>query len=241
MSYVDAFYDRGQDTINVVERDDKGKRHYREYNPRHIFYYEDPRGKYKSIYGKPLSRVTCKNIKELRKELAIHSNKKLYESDINPIYRMLEDNYLNQDAPKLNVAFFDIEVDFDPERGYASPEDAFMPITSIAVYMQWMETMVCLAIPPKTLSMEEAKKTIEGIDNVVLFEKESEMLDAFLDLIQDADVLSGWNSEGFDIPYTVNRITKTLSKEDTKRLCLWNQYPKKREYEKFGKTSVHMI
>ena len=238
MSYVDAFYDRGQDTINVVERDDKGKRHYREYNPRHIFYYEDPRGKYKSIYGKPLSRVTCKNIKELRKELAIHSNKKLYESDINPIYRMLEDNYLNQDAPKLNVAFFDIEVDFDPERGYASPEDAFMPITSIAVYMQWMETMVCLAIPPKTLSMEEAKKTIEGIDNVVLFEKESEMLDAFLDLIQDADVLSGWNSEGFDIPYTVNRITKTLSKEDTKRLCLWNQYPKKREYEKFGKTSV---
>jgi DNA polymerase elongation subunit (family B) len=238
MSYVDAFYDRGQDTINVVERDDKGKRHYREYNPRHIFYYEDPRGKFKSIYGKPLSRVTCKNIKELRKELAIHSNKKLYESDINPIYRMLEDNYLNQDAPKLNVAFFDIEVDFDPERGYASPEDAFMPITSIAVYMQWMETMVCLAIPPKTLSMEEAKKTIEGIDNVVLFEKESEMLDAFLDLIQDADVLSGWNSEGFDIPYTVNRITKTLSKEDTKRLCLWNQYPKKREYEKFGKTSV---
>ena len=238
MSYVDAFYDRGQDVINVVERDDKGKRHYREYNPRHIFYYEDPRGKYKSIHDKPLSRVTCKNIKELRKELAIHSNKKLYESDINPIYRMLEDNYLNQDAPKLNVAFFDIEVDFDPERGYASPEDAFMPITSVAVYLQWMETMVCLAIPPKTLSMEEAKKTIEGIDNVMLFEKESEMLDAFLDLIQDADVLSGWNSEGFDIPYTVNRITKTLSKEDTKRLCLWNQYPKKREYEKFGKTSI---
>ena len=238
MSYVDAFYDRGQDVINVVERDDKGKRHYREYNPRHIFYYEDPRGKYKSIHDKPLSRVTCKNIKELRKELAIHSNKKLYESDINPIYRMLEDNYLNQDAPKLNVAFFDIEVDFDPERGYASPEDAFMPITSVAVYLQWMETMVCLAIPPKTLSMEEAKKTIEGIDNVMLFEKESEMLDAFLDLIQDADVLSGWNSEGFDIPYTVNRITKTLSKEDTKRLCLWNQYPRKREYEKFGKTSI---
>ena len=238
MSYVDAFYNRDQDVINVVERDAKGNRHYREYNPRHIFYYADPRGKFQSIYGQPLSRVTCKNIKELRKELAIHSNKKLFESDINPIYRMLEDNYLNQDAPKLNVAFFDIEVDFDPERGYASPEDAFMPITSVSVYLQWMETMVCFAIPPKTLSMEEAEKAIEGIPNVMLFKKESEMLDAFLDVIQEADVLSGWNSEGFDIPYTVNRITKTLSKEDTKRLCLWNQYPKKREYEKFGKTSV---
>ena len=37
MSYVDAFYNRDQDVINVVERDAKGNRHYREYNPRHIF------------------------------------------------------------------------------------------------------------------------------------------------------------------------------------------------------------
>jgi len=51
-------------------------------------------------------------------------------------------------------------------------------------------------------------------------------------------VLSGWNSEGFDMPYTVNRITKTLSKEDTRRLCLWDQLPKKREYEKYGKAAV---
>ena len=238
MSYVDAFYDRDNDIIRVVERDDKGQRHFKEYPARHVFYYIDPRGKFQSIKGEPLSRVSSKNVKEHRKELAIHSNKKLYESDINPIYRCLEDHYLNTDAPKLNVAFFDIEVDFDPERGYASPEDAFMPITAIAVYLQWMETMICLAIPPKTLSMAEAKKQIEDIPNTMLFETESEMLDTFLDIIQDVDVLSGWNSEGFDIPYTVNRVTKVLSKEDTRRFCLWDQFPKKREYEKYGKTAV---
>jgi DNA polymerase elongation subunit (family B) len=238
MSYVDAFYDRDQDQILVVERDDKGQRHYKEYPARHIFYYKDPRGKYTSIHGEPLNRVSCKNIKELRKELAIHSNKKLYESDINPIYRCLEDHYLNVDAPKLNVAFFDIEVDFDPERGYASPEDAFMPITAIAVHLQWMDTLVCLAIPPKTMSMAEATKAVEEFPNTMLFDNEADMLDTFLDLIQDADVLSGWNSEGFDIPYTVNRVTKVLSKEDTRRFCLWNQFPKKREYEKFGKSAV---
>ena len=65
--------------------------------------------------------------------------------------------------------------------------------------------MICLAVPPKTLTMDEAKKTLEGIDNVILFEKEGEMIDTFLTLIEDADVLSGWNSEGYDIPYTVNR------------------------------------
>jgi DNA polymerase elongation subunit (family B) len=224
--------------INVVERDDKGQRHYKEYPARHIFYYPDAKGKFTSIFGQPLSRVSSKNVKEHRKELAIHSNKKLFESDINPIYRCLEDHYLNVDAPKLNVAWFDIEVDFDPERGYASPEDAFMPITAIAVHLQWMDTMVCLAIPPKTLSMEEAKKQVEEFPNTMLFNNEADMLDTFLDLIQDADVLSGWNSEGFDIPYTVNRVTKVLSKEDTRRFCLWNQFPKKREYEKYGKAAV---
>ena len=238
MSYVDAFYDREQDIIHVVERNEKGERHFKEYPARHIFYYQDPKGKFLSIKGEPLTRVTCKNVKELRKELAIYSNKKLYESDIKPVFRCLEDNYLNQDAPKLNVAWFDIEVDFDPERGYASPEDAFMPITAIAVYLQWMQTMVCLAIPPKTLSMEEAKKQVEEFPNTMLFDNEADMLDTFLDLIQDADVLSGWNSEGFDIPYTVNRVTKVLSKEDTRRFCLWNQFPKKREYEKYGKTAI---
>jgi DNA polymerase elongation subunit (family B) len=238
LSYVDAFYNREQDVINVVERDDKGQRHFKEYPARHIFYYQDPKGKFQSLKSEPLSRVTCKNIKELRKEVSIHSNKKLYESDINPIYRCLEDNYLNQDAPKLNVAWFDIEVDFDPERGYASPEDAFMPITAIAIHLQWLNTLVCLAIPPKTLSMEEAKKQVEEFPNTMLFDNEADMLDTFLDLIQDADVLSGWNSEGFDIPYTVNRVTKVLSKEDTRRFCLWNQFPKKREYEKYGKAAV---
>jgi DNA polymerase elongation subunit (family B) len=238
LSYVDAFYDREQDVINVVERDDKGGRHFKEYPARHIFYYPDSKGKFQSIKGDPLSRVTSKNLKEHRKELAIYNNKKLYESDINPIYRCLEDNYLNVDSPKLNVAFWDIEVDFDPERGYAAPDDAFMPITAIAVHLQWLNTLVCLAIPPKTLSMEEARKQVEEFPNTMLFDNEADMLDTFLDLIEDADILSGWNSEGFDMPYTVNRIIKVLSKEDTRRLCLWNQLPKKREYEKYGKAAV---
>jgi DNA polymerase elongation subunit (family B) len=238
MSFVDAYYDRDNDMIRVVERDDKGQRHFKDYPARHIFYYNDPKGKFQSIKGEPLSRVSSKNVKEHRKELAIHSNKRLYESDINPIYRCLEDHYLNQDAPKLNVAFFDIEVDFDPERGYASPDDPFMPITAIAVYLQWMQTMVCLAIPPKTMSMEEATRAVAEFPNTMLFDNEADMLNTFLDLIQESDVLSGWNSEGFDIPYTVNRVTKVLSKEDTKRFCLWNCLPKKREYEKFGKTAT---
>ena len=237
MSYVDALFDRDSDIIRVVERKD-GKRHFHEYQAKYTFYYKDPRGKYKSVYGDPLSRIVCKNTKDFRKEVAINRDKQLFESDINPIFQCLSENYLNQDAPKLNIAFFDIETDFDPERGFADPADPFMPITSISVYLQWLETMVCLAVPPKTLTMEQAEKELEGIDNVMLFEQESEMIDTFLTLIEDADILSGWNSEGYDIPYTVNRTSRVLSKDDTRRFCLWGQLPKKREYEKYGKSAV---
>jgi len=166
MSYVDALFDRDQDMIRVVERKD-GKRTYREYQSKYTFYYKDQRGKYKSVYGDPLSRIVCKNTKDFRKEVAINRDKELFESDINPIFQCLSENYLNQDAPKLNIAFFDIETDFDPERGFADPSDPFMPITSISVYLQWLETMICLAVPPKTLTMEQAKAELEGIDNVM--------------------------------------------------------------------------
>ena len=237
MSYVDALFDRDQDMIRVVERKD-GKRTYREYQSKYKFYYKDQRGKYKSVYGDPLSRIVCKNTKDFRKEVAINRDKELFESDINPIFQCLSENYLNQDAPKLNIAFFDIETDFDPEKGFADPADPFMPITSISVYLQWLETMVCLAVPPKTLTMEQAEKELEGIDNVMLFEREGDMIDTFLTLIEDADILSGWNSEGYDIPYTVNRTSRVLSKDDTRRFCLWGQLPKKREYEKYGKQAV---
>ena len=238
MSYVDARWDRETDIVTVVERDPKKGRIFQEYPARYLFYYPDQKGKYTSIYGDQLARVTCKNWKEFTKEQKIHSGQKLFESDINPVFRCLEDNYLGKDAPKLNVAFFDIEVDFDPERGYASPEDAFMPITAIAVYLQWMETMVCFAVPPKTLTMEQAEEQVKEFPNTILFDNEGDMLEAFLNIIEDADVLSGWNSEGFDIPYTVNRVTKTLSKDDTRRFCLLGQFPKRREYEKYGKAAV---
>jgi DNA polymerase elongation subunit (family B) len=238
MSYVDARWDREKDIIYVIERDPKKGRIYQEFPAKYLFYYPDQRGKFKSIFGDNLSKVTAKSFKEFTKEQRIHSGHRLFESDINPVFRCLEENYLGKDAPKLNVAFWDIEVDFDPERGYASPEDAFMPITAIAVHLQWMNTLVCLAMPPKTLTMEQAQEQVKDFPNTILFDNEADMLDTFLNLIEDADILSGWNSEGFDMPYTVNRITKVLSKEDTRRLCLWGQMPKKREYEKYGKTAI---
>jgi len=235
MSYIDAYFDRDDDIIRIVERSKEGKREFKEYPVKYNFYYEDTKGKFTSIYGTPLTRVICKNTKEFRKELSIHNNKRLFESDINPVFTCLEEHYLGKDEPTPHICFFDIEVDFDPERGYASPDDPFMPITAISLHLKWVNSLITLALIPKTYTVESANDLVKDIPNIYLFTSEAELLETFLDLIEDSDIISGWNSEGFDIPYTVNRISRVLSKEDTRRFCLWNLFPKRREYEKFGK------
>ena len=238
MSYIDALYKKDEDKVYVVERNQEGRRVFTDYPARYTFYYPDARGKYKAMTGEKLQKVSCTTHKEFIKEQRMRSKYELFEQDINPVFRCLEENYLGKETPKLNVCFFDIEVDFDPERGYSTTDDPFMPITAISCYLNWTDQLITLAMPPKGMNLSHAKQQVERFENVLLFNKEKDMLDAFLTLIDDADILSGWNSEGYDIPYTVGRIQKVLTGDDTRRLCFWGEKPKKRTFEKYGREQL---
>ena len=231
--YIDAIIDREKERIHVVERKD-GKRVYHDYPANYVFYYPDQRGKFRTLWGEPCQRVSTRSSKDFRKEMAAFKDRKVFESDINPIFRCLAENYLGQDAPELNVAFFDIETDFDKVRGYSSPEDPFTKVTAVTLFLNWQDQLITLFLKPPSLDVVEAQAICDSIPNCFLFEHEADLLLTFLDLIEDADILSGWNSEGFDIPYMINRTSRILSKDDTRRYCLWNQMPRPRTYEKFG-------
>ena len=82
MSYIDALFDRDKDRIHVVERIN-GVRKYQEYPANYIFYYDDPRGKFRSIFDTPVARFSTRNNKEFRKEIRMHTGKQIFESDIN--------------------------------------------------------------------------------------------------------------------------------------------------------------
>jgi len=235
LSYVDAVHSRDEDRIYVVERGVDGKRHYTEYPANYVFYYSDPKGKYRSIYNEPLSRFSTRKRTEFEKERRVHGNKKIYESDVNVVFRCLSENYLKVDAPKLHTCFFDIEVDFDPLKGFSPTSDPFNPVTAISMYLDWQDLLVTLCIPPKHMSDETAQEITSKYENCLLFKNEKEMFDTFFELIEDADVLTGWNSEGYDIPYMVNRVTRVMSKDDTRKFCLLGQMPKPRKYERYGK------
>lgn len=225
--YVDSYYDRMTDIVYVMERVN-GKRVFKEYPCDYTFYIDDPRGAFKNIYGDPVSRIIPKTQSEFKKLLRVHSHKKKYESDISPTLKCLEQNYLGNDLPKLNIAFFDIETDFDPELGYSTPADALNPITSIAVYLQWLDQMICLAVPPKGMAIEEAEKIADEVGDVLIFNKEEDMLNSFISLMEDVDVISGWNSSFYDITYTTNRIISRLGRPEIRRLSPWGKPPLKR-------------
>lgn len=235
MAYVDAILEQSADKVYVVERTPEGKRAYKEYSTNYVFYYSDPKGKQRSIYGDPVTRFSTRKRAEFEKERRIHSNKKLFESDVNVVFRCLSENYLNVEPPKLHTCFFDIEVDFDPERGFSPTDDPFNSVTAITLYLDWLDQLITLAIPPRHMTDETAQELIKDFPNTFLFRSEIEMFDTFFDLIEDADVLTGWNSEGYDVPYMVNRVTRVMSKNDTRRFCLMGQLPKPRTYERFGK------
>lgn len=232
--YVDALHFRKEEMIRVVERVN-GQRIYRDYKPDWHFYVDDPSGEYKTIYGNKVRKITPNTFAERNTLIKQYGGRK-WESDVNAVFRCLEQEYSSEELPKLHVAFFDIETDFDKERGYSHPDEAFNPITSIAVYLQWLEQMVCFAVPPKTLTWEEARAVAKEVGSeVILFRSEKEMLKAFLDIIEDADVLSGWNSGGYDIPYTINRVIRELGKVETRKLCLWGEAPKPKVFIEGGR------
>ena len=110
--YVDAIHDRDSDKIHVVERTPDGKRRYQEYPANYVLYYSDPKGKYRSLYGDSVSRFSTRKRSEFEKEKRIQSNKEVFESDINVVFRCLSDNYLNVDAPKLHTLCISVKVLF---------------------------------------------------------------------------------------------------------------------------------
>lgn len=245
--YVDAYHNRRQNKVYVSERCNKTRaRTVIEYPIEYSFFYPDPKGTQTSIDGTPVSEFTTKNKKEFTTERDYYSSQgKIYQDDIKPEFRILEKHYKDAIEPVLNVLIIDIEADFCKVRGYAPSDKPFNQITAISLYRCWDDITITLAIPPKTLTFAEANSLVSKFDNTILFDgdtAEKDMLTLFAELVDDSDVITGWNSTGYDIPYIINRMDLLWAADKPEdnpknKLCLFGEKPIKREYEKFKKIS----
>ena len=183
-------------------------------------YVKDRNGQNVSLYGDRLKRVT-----NWDKE-----DPTLHESDVPPMTRFLVDQYTDSDESSIGhkVMFFDIEVEVT--EGFPDVQKAHNPITSIALYDYATEKYYTYCYDPHK-RIENYEKHNEVVE---FYETEYEMLNKFFQKYLEIrpTIISGWNSEFFDIPYLYNRAVRVLGPEIANLLSpiskvIYSEYKKK--------------
>ena len=205
--------------------DEKGLLHF-EYTP--YAYRKDPNGKYISLYGDKLSKITE----------FVKNDPDLFESDIAETTRILVDMYGNSDMPSKGIVTMTFDIEVEMITGIPDPTQGNNEVTSIAYHDS--------ATDHYTILVLDKKRKLDGktTDNktVVPCTDEKTLLLKFIDAIQEIQphVMTGWNCDAFDIPYLHNRIKRVLGKKQANNLSVIGEmfYSPYRNRYTIGGTSV---
>ena len=133
--------------------------------------------------------------------------------------KFLIDKYGDDDTPSVThrEVFFDIEIEMG---GALTPEyikQAPKPVTSIAWWDRQLDDW-------KIIIVDKEEKLEHTVDNqgreVIPVKRETDLLDLFIRMMEEIqpDILIGYNSDYFDIPYLYYRIKNTMGDRTVKRL-----------------------
>lgn len=173
---------------------------------------------WKDIYGNDIGIVQFDNIFEMygwRKENADYIA--IY-GDVPPIYQFLSQTYTKTvefKPSEVRVAIIDIEVKSD--QGFPYPANPIYPITAITVQDLYKDKFYTFGCQPYTPKDDRV--------TYILCKNEVEMLEKFVKFWRKMrpDVITGWNSEAFDIPYIAGRIKIVLGEEERLKLSPVNE------------------
>jgi DNA polymerase elongation subunit (family B) len=189
-----------------------------------------------SIFNTKLKKKKFKNQADRSRYLKDNSITRVFEN-LNVQQQFLIDTFWktneSEDFNKhpLKVFFIDIET-YSPDT-FPVPSNPEHPINIITVYDTLRKKFTTFGLKPY------AKKK----DNCFYYhcKTERELLEKFITFFESdyPDILSGWNSEFFDLPYIVNRITKILGEDNTKRLSPVRYIRPIVFTGKFGREQVH--
>lgn len=222
-NYVGAAHDWDTDTILVWERTDPEQRTLRRVKAPRYFYVPCEDGEYTSFFGEKLAKITCDSIDEFNVALKSFPPSERHESDISPVLKVLMNEYYKKPLPVLNFAFVDIEVDVKKSLGWSTISNPYAPINAVTIYQSWTDRYVTLLVPPRMYEKSKFADQIKAVGielkldflektDFTLCTNETELLMKLLDAIQNADIISGWNSEFFDIPMIMKRLERISPK-----------------------------
>ena len=170
---------------------------YQKFQHKSYAYLKSQSGTYRSLYGDKLKKVNFWTGEDLQKG-------NVFESDIPTETRVLVDMYGDSDEVSKGhrEMFFDIEVEV--KDGFPEPSRAENKITAIALYDKTTDKYSCFVLG-----------NIPNTDVVESFRSEEELLQRFYQKYLEINptILSGWNVDGFDIPYLYNRTTRVLGQQ----------------------------
>ena len=147
----------------------------------------------------------------------IYGNQNYIHQFISDLY---EDKLIEFDKNIIDIGITDIEV-ARGDNGFSTPQEASQPIITISHYSTTENIYMCWGL----YDYDPSKTLLKNIKiNYVKCDNEVDLLIKFLDYwyAHIPDIISGWNSDLYDIVYLVNRITKVLSWEVAKTLSPWN-------------------
>ena len=180
---------------------------------------------YQSIDGTPVIPRNFDSMREAKEFIATYTdvdNFKVY-GNTNYIAQFIYEKFPGEiafDRDKICIASLDIEVASDD--GFPFPEDAKHPVISIALKNNHEDTYYVWGLGDYDVSAALVK------DHRIVYKKcddEIKLLLSFLDHWSDyhhtPDVVTGWNTRLFDIPYLANRIGLVLGNDSVKKLSPW--------------------
>ena len=214
--YRNVVYNGRESTVTLFTWDQDGKRISTECSFEPYLYVEDNRGDKTSIFGTKVKKKRFNTAYNRYKFLQDSGLKRVFEN-CPPVQQFLLDSYWQEnEKPEFNTTpikycFLDIEtysVDSFP--------DVDNPTHTVNVITCWDN------FTKKFHTFGIKEYTGKGRDDLIYVHCRDEraMFVKFLEYLETdfPDILSGWNSEFFDIPYIINRMERVLGQDYVNRL-----------------------
>ena len=181
---------------------------------------DESEAKYRGLNNEPLKKI----YKWKRDMEGLHFH------DMSPYQNFLVEKYGTNDEPSVNhkEIFFDIEIEMGDALTPEYIQSAPKKVTSIAWYYKQEDEWKIIILDPK----QQIQPTTNGNKEIIPVYTEEVLLSKFLTYMRelDPDILVGYNSDYFDIPYLYYRIKNVLGEEMVEYLSPIQKIREKRSF-----------
>jgi len=172
---------------------------------------------YKTLEGKYVAPIKHETIKDAKSWAEGYKDQPhLIYGNTQFAYNYIADEYSNEVSWNIDeILIVTIDIEVECENGFPKPEEANDPLLSITVKNHQNKKIVVWGIG----DFENIRDDV----SYVKCDTEKHLLQSFLTFWEQhkPDVITGWNTEFFDIPYICNRILNQFDEKELKRLSPW--------------------